>query len=191
MPRQGRPRHGLAKERRGRGAVAKRAEQQAGSAQKSEGQLRSCQSLGGVTPTPTPLRGLPESPPLPLSGGSVTVVSAHRWGQGLGGWRLPIRAPGADRRRPAGRSRPGQTCRPRVCQWWPVGLKRADPAGGRASPPPMPVYLRGTSCGAADERSSPPRTASPAPASAPAPGAARRSGAAVRALRLGHPAPAP
>lgn len=46
---------------------------------------------------------LPESPSLPLSVCSVTVVSAHRWGQGLGGWRLPIRDPGAESRRPAGR----------------------------------------------------------------------------------------
>lgn len=46
---------------------------------------------------------LPESPSLPLSVCSVTVVSAHRWGQGLGGWRLPMRAPGADSRRLADR----------------------------------------------------------------------------------------
>lgn len=101
-PRQGRPQHGLARERRGRGAVAKPAEQQAGPAQKSEGQLRSCQSLSFVDFFPC-LRVLPESPSLPLSVCSMTVVSAHRWGQGLGGWRLPIRAPGADSPWPAGR----------------------------------------------------------------------------------------
>lgn len=71
---------------------------------RSEGQLRSCRSLSSLDFFffPSCLGVLPESPSLPPSVCSVTVVSAHRWGPGLGGWRLPIRAPGAESRRPAG-----------------------------------------------------------------------------------------
>lgn len=84
--------------------------------------------------------------------------------------------------------RQGLTCSTLRWEWWPRGggarrgLPPPEPASARSLAPSLaPVYLRGTSCGAAGGRSSPPRRASPAPASAPGPGAAGRSGARGRA----------